>query len=152
MSQNKINLKWWNWSDNTSPHCKTCFSTSEWIWHAKNHLAKLQKKLDFGRPPPPRVCFQNSHIFPFFGGATSLNSKILTWTFPQRKRVSFTAAGVSGWAQGSGWTESLGTPAVVLTAVMHSRVKGIIMYAVKWMKILHIFKTASAHRIEMPAK
>ena len=41
------------------------FSTSEWIWHVKNHLVKLQKKWDLGRPPS--LFFQNYHIFPFLG-------------------------------------------------------------------------------------
>ena len=62
-TQSKINLKWSNWSDNTSPYCKTCFSTSELIWHAKNHLVKLQKKWDLGRPAP---LFFSSSKFPHF--------------------------------------------------------------------------------------
>ena len=55
-TQNKINLKWSNWSDNTSPYCKTCFSTSEWIWHAKNNLVKLHKKWDLGTLS--KLCFK----------------------------------------------------------------------------------------------
>ena len=35
------------------PHCKTCFSTSELFWHAKNYLVKSEKFWDLGRPPLP---------------------------------------------------------------------------------------------------
>ena len=47
-TQNKINLKWSNWSDNTSPYCKTWFSTSEWIWHAKKTIGQITKEVGFG--------------------------------------------------------------------------------------------------------
>ena len=48
------------------PLCKTCFSTSEWIWHTKKYLVNLQKFWDLGRPPPP--CwekFPNNIVFFF---------------------------------------------------------------------------------------
>ena len=32
---------------------KTCFSSSEWFWHAKNYLVKSQKFWDLGEPLPP---------------------------------------------------------------------------------------------------
>ena len=81
MSQNKINLKWWNWSDNTSPHCKTYFSTSEWIWHAKNHLVKLQKKWDLD--------------FPFFCGRHPLDeSRCFRWVGHDNH---LTDASMQGW-------------------------------------------------------
>ena len=35
------------------PLCKTCFSTSEWIWHTKKYLVNLQKFWELGRPSPP---------------------------------------------------------------------------------------------------
>ena len=42
--------------DQISPlsFCKTCFSTSERFWHAKNYLVKSQKFWDL-RDPPPRM-------------------------------------------------------------------------------------------------
>ena len=46
------------------PYCKTCFSTSEWIWHAKNTWSNYKRSGIWVDPPP--VFFQNSHIFPFF--------------------------------------------------------------------------------------
>ena len=47
-----------------TPLCKTCFSTSEWIWHTKKYLVNLQKFWDLGGPPPP--CwekFPNNIVF-----------------------------------------------------------------------------------------
>ena len=46
------------------PLCKTCFSTSEWIWHTKKYLVNLQKFWDLGRPPPH--VGKNSQIISFF--------------------------------------------------------------------------------------
>ena len=48
-TQNKINLKWSNWPDNTSPYCKTCISSIEWFWHA---MLQIFLKAE-------RKCFQN---------------------------------------------------------------------------------------------
>ena len=53
-TQNKINLKWSNWSDNTSPYCKTCFSTSDWVWHAKKSIGKIKIKRSGIWVEPPR--------------------------------------------------------------------------------------------------
>ena len=86
-AQNKIYLKWSNWSDNTSPYCKTCFSTSEWFWHAKNHLVKLQRKWDLGRPQPPCFFLSKFPHFPICFGECPFNkhscdktSKIHLWS------------------------------------------------------------------------
>ena len=65
-TQNKINLKWSNWSENNSPCSKTCFSTWERFWHANNHLVKLQKKwirVDHTLPPPFFWKFPHFSIF-----------------------------------------------------------------------------------------
>ena len=47
------------------PFCKTCFSTSESFWHAKNNLVSRHQEVGLGQTPPPQ--FGNfSHIIPFF--------------------------------------------------------------------------------------
>ena len=57
------------------PICKTCFSTSEWIWHTKKYLVNLQKFWDWGRPPPPHVG-KNSQIMSFFFWQRTLEQTI----------------------------------------------------------------------------
>ena len=42
----------------------TCFSISEWFWHAKNYLVKSQKFWDWGDPPTPFG--KNSKKIPYF--------------------------------------------------------------------------------------
>ena len=72
-------VKWSNYSDKTTTYCKTCFDTSEWFWHAKNHLVKLQKKLDLGRPPlflllNPRIFLAASLIPPWYFKSKNLEN------------------------------------------------------------------------------
>ena len=53
------------------PFCKTCFSTSESFWHAKNNLVSRHQEVGLGQTPPPK--FGNfSHIIPFFSLTTIL--------------------------------------------------------------------------------
>ena len=63
--RNQMNFRWSNWSGITTPLCKTCFSTSEWIWHTKKYLVNLQKFWDLGTPPPPPCWekFPNNIVF-----------------------------------------------------------------------------------------
>ena len=35
------------------PFCKTCFSTSESFWHAKNNLVSRHQEVGLGQTPPP---------------------------------------------------------------------------------------------------
>ena len=42
---------------------KTCFSTSEWFWHAKKLLGQITKVLGFWEIPPP-LYRKNSQIIP----------------------------------------------------------------------------------------
>ena len=67
----RLNLKWWNWSDNSSPYWKTCFSSSEWFWHAKNYLVKF--------PHFPGFLLLRMYCTTIFPGATGpqIRSKIL---------------------------------------------------------------------------
>ena len=46
------------------PFCKTCFSTSESFWHAKNNLVSRHQEVGLRQPPPQFGNF--SHIIPFF--------------------------------------------------------------------------------------
>ena len=57
--------------------CSSCFpnlcirahmelGNSSWFWHAKNHLVKLQKKWELGRPPHPPVFFSKFPHLPVF--------------------------------------------------------------------------------------
>ena len=34
------------------PFCKTCFSTSESFWHAKNNLVSRHQEVGLGQTPP----------------------------------------------------------------------------------------------------
>ena len=63
---NKIKLTLGDQIDQISPPplCKTCSSTSEWIWHTKKYLVNLQKFWELGRPPPH--VGKNSQIMTYF--------------------------------------------------------------------------------------
>ena len=56
------------------PFCKTCFSTSESFWHAKNNLVSDIKKWVWVRPPPQFGNF--SHIIPFFSLSAFLRDAV----------------------------------------------------------------------------
>ena len=61
------------------PICKTCFSTSEWIWHTKKYLVNLQKFWDLGRPPLPMLGKIPKWYRFFFLRAYLNRTNVLTW-------------------------------------------------------------------------
>ena len=62
------------------PICKTCFSTSEWIWHTKKYFTKV---LGFGKTPPH--VGKNSQMILFFFRAYPTH--IRKWKFYQLKKI-----------------------------------------------------------------
>ena len=71
--------------------CWNFSQVEDWVWHAKNHLVKLQKKWDLGRPPPSY--FFKIPTFPVFLGdvpkhfvfAYLCNIVIVYFTFDTRE-------------------------------------------------------------------
>ena len=60
--------------------CWNFSQVEDWVWHAKNHLVKLQKKWDLGRPPP--LFFSKFPHFPV------VFLEDVSYKFPSNRAVS----------------------------------------------------------------